>query len=224
MVFETLHLGDADLRACRGCRACFDRGADHCPLQDDVAAIRARMDAADGLIVATPVYVNDVSGLIKTWLDRLAYLCHRPALAGTCAYLVATVASSPTNHALRTLDIGLRTWGLHIAGRAGFAMGALMPPAEALDRFDAQAARAARSLYQAIAERRALRPSFLSLMMFRIQQLAWRQEPEDTLDYAYWHGQGWLDSRTTYYIAHQAPWPKVALARLVGNLVARLVA
>jgi multimeric flavodoxin WrbA len=32
---------------------------------DDVALIRRKMDAADGLIVASPVYVDDVSGRIK---------------------------------------------------------------------------------------------------------------------------------------------------------------
>ena len=49
------------------------------------------MDAADGIIFASPVYVNDVSGIAKTWIDRLAYVCHRPAFAGKCAYLIATV-------------------------------------------------------------------------------------------------------------------------------------
>ncbi|MBN1933857.1 MAG: flavodoxin family protein, partial [Anaerolineae bacterium] len=34
--WETLFLGDMDIRPCRGCRACFDQGEDKCPLKDDI--------------------------------------------------------------------------------------------------------------------------------------------------------------------------------------------
>lgn len=183
--FETLFLGDLDIRTCRGCRACFDRGEDACPLKDDVPLIRAKIDAADALLLASPVYVDDVSGLVKTWMDRLTYVRHRPAFADKCAYLLATVADSPTQHTLRTLDIGLRTWGIHIVGQAGYKMGALMPQDEVEKRFRGEAAQVAQTLFHAVAQQRFKRPSFLSLMIFKIQQRAWQQEPADTLDYAY---------------------------------------
>ena len=72
LTFETLYLGDLDIHPCRGCRSCFDRGEAKCPERDDLPAIKAKMDAADGLLLASPVYVDDVSGLVKTWMDRLA--------------------------------------------------------------------------------------------------------------------------------------------------------
>jgi multimeric flavodoxin WrbA len=68
--FETLALGDLDIRPCRGCRVCFDRGEDKCPLKDDIPAIRAKMGAADGLILASPLYVKDVNGVAKTWHEQ----------------------------------------------------------------------------------------------------------------------------------------------------------
>ena len=221
--FETLYLGDLDMRPCRGCRACFDRGEDRCPMKDDLPLIRAKMDAADGLILASPVYVNDVNGVAKTWIDRLAYLCHRPALAGKCAYLIATVADSPTGHALQTMNIALRTWGCHIVGQAGYKMGPLLPQHELESRYQREAARVAEALLQAIAKQQFLRPGFLSLMMFRIQQLAWQREAPGSLDYDYWHNQGWLDPERTFYIAHRANLVKVALARLVGAAVFQFV-
>jgi len=73
-----------------------------CPLAYEVALIRTKMDAADGLIVASPVYVDDVSGLMKNPLDRLAYLSHRPLLACTCAFTLATVGGGTTGHTVRT--------------------------------------------------------------------------------------------------------------------------
>lgn len=221
---ETLYLGHLNIQMCRGCRTCFDRGEDACPLKDDVPVVRAKMDEADAIIVASPVYVNDVNGVAKNWIDRLAYVCHRPAFAGKCAYLVATVADSPTSHTLRTMNMALRTWGFHIVGQAGFKMGALMPQTEMENRYDEKTARVAQAVFDGVSRRNHLRPSFLSLMIFRIQQGAWQQKvAEGTLDYAYWKGQGWFDPDRTFYIEHQASPLKVALARLTGAVVARLV-
>jgi len=221
--FETLYLGDSDIRPCLGCRVCFDRGEDKCPLKDDIPSIRAKMDAAEGLILASPVYVNDVSGVAKNWIDRLAYLSHRPALAGKCAYLIATVAGGPTGHTLQTMSTALRTWGCKLVGQAGYKMGPLLPHAELESRYSQEPARVAERLFQAIVRQEYLRPSFFSLVMFKIQQLTWQREAPNSLDYAYWQGQGWLNPARTFYIAHRANPIKVTLARWVGALIFRLV-
>jgi multimeric flavodoxin WrbA len=221
--FEMLFLGDKDTRHCRGCRVCFDRGEAECPLKDDIPLIRAKMDAADGLILASPVYVNDVSSITKAWIDRLAYICHRPALAGKCAYLIATVADSPAGHTLQTMSIALRTWGYHIVGQAGYKMGALLPQAELERRLTKEAGRVAEALFQAVAGQHALRPAFFSLGMFKIQQMAWQREPPDSVDYAYWQGKGWLEPACTFYITHRAHPVKVALARAAGAVIFRFI-
>ncbi len=221
---ETIYLGHQALNPCRGCRACFDRGEDKCPCRDDLLAVKAKMLAADGLLVASPVYVDDVSGITKTWIDRLAHVCHRPEFAGKCAFLVATVGGSPTGHALRTLNVALRTWGYHIVGQAGFKMGALMRPEASAARFKGQAEKIAAQLFEAIAARRYARPSFYSLMMFKIQQSAWQRAADrDTVDYRYWQNQGWLEPNRTFYIAHEANPLKVALARLAGRIITPFV-
>lgn len=221
--FETLFLADHDVRPCRGCRACFDHGEERCPLNDDVSLIRAKMDAADSLIVASPVYVDDVSGRIKSWMDRLAYLSHRPAMAGKCAFTLATVGGSPTGRTLRTMDGALLTWGCHLVGRAGFKMGA-RAAREDLPRFQPSADWVADRLLAAIASNRALRPRFVSLMVFKIQQLVWRCEPAGSYDRAYWEAQGWLSPGCTFYVPHRANLITVALARLTGAVVHRFVA
>jgi multimeric flavodoxin WrbA len=213
--FETLFLGDLHILPCLGCRACFDRGEEACPIEDDIPLIRAKMDAADVLILASPVYVNDVSGLVKNWMDRLAYLCHRPAMGGKCAYPLATVGGSPPNHALRTMNAALLTWGYHLVGQAGFKMGALASTDE-LARYHPAADKVADQLFRAVVGQHALNPNFISLMVFKIQQLTWQREPPGSYDSAYWQAQGWLDTGCTFYLPHQANPVKVALARLVG--------
>jgi len=222
--FETLHLAHMDIQMCRGCRTCFDHGEERCPLKDDVPAIKAKIDEADGVILASPVYVDDVNGVAKNWIDRLAYVCHRPAFAGKCAYLIATVADSPTSHTLRTMNTALRTWGFHVVGQAGFKMGALMPQDEMESRYRRETAGVAEALFHAVSQRSYLRPSFLSLMIFKIQQDAWQhKDAEGTVDYAYWKGQGWFDPDQTFYIEHRANRVKVTLARVAGSVIGRFV-
>jgi multimeric flavodoxin WrbA len=222
--FETLYLAEMDVRPCRGCRTCFDRGEEKCPLKDDVPAIKAKLDAADGVIFASPVYIDDVNGIAKTLLDRLSYLCHRPGFGGKCAFPLATVGNSPTSHTLRTLNGALLTWGFHLVGQAGFKMGALMPPAEVTSRFEPETARIAAKLFRAVDQQQALRPSFVSLFTFKVQQSAWQREPPDSLDYAYWKNQGWLEPTCTFYFSPRANRIKIALARLAGAGVARMFA
>jgi multimeric flavodoxin WrbA len=220
--FETLFMGDVDMRHCRGCRACFDHGEDTCPLHDDVSMIRDKMDAADVLIMASPVYVDDVSGLLKNLMDRLAYLCHRPALGGKYAYAVATVGGGAARHTLRTMNAALLTWGCHLLGRSGYKMGALATEGE-VQRYQHQVDEVAKKLLYAITRKRNLIPAFISLLAFRIQQMVWRREPEGSYDQGYWNSQGWLEPGCTYYHAHRASPVKVMLARFVGAIVSRFV-
>lgn len=217
--FETVNLGRLQIGTCRGCRLCFDRGEDHCPLGDDLLPLRARIRAADALIVATPVYVDDVSGGVKNWMDRLAFACHRPEFAAQSVYLLATTGSGPAYHALRSLH-GLSYMGFHIVGGLGLKTGALMARAEIEARYGARLARAARTLFRAVQRKAYLRPSFYALLTFRIQQLAWSHEDPGSLDYAYWQDKGWLDSRCRFYLPEQRTGGlKAALARLAGSIL-----
>ena len=171
---ETINLGHIKMDPCHGCRVCFDRGEDRCPLHDDMPAVKAKMREADALIVATPVYVDDVSGLTKTWIDRLAHVCHRPEFAGKCAYVLVTTGGTPTAHARRTLTVALRTWGYHLVGERGFVTGGLMPDPELRDRHRSAAQQIGRQMVAAVLDHAALDPSFAALMTFRIQQAGWR--------------------------------------------------
>jgi len=221
--FEVVDLGYLNLQMCRGCRICFDRGEEHCPLKDDLLPLKAKMKEADGILAATPVYVNDVSGITKNWIDRLAHVCHRPEFAGKCAYLVATVGAGPASHALTTLNMALRSWGFYMVGQAGFKTGALMKGSEIQAHYQKQAGKVAGKLLHAIRGRKFTRPSFLSLMTFRIQQRFWQQAGGESVDYRYWKNLGWVEPERTFYISHHANRAKVTMARLAGAAIAPFV-
>jgi multimeric flavodoxin WrbA len=221
---ETVYLGQQGIGQCRGCRVCFNLGEQKCPLRDDLLAIKAKMKAADAVLIGSPVYVDDVNGITKNWIDRLAHVCHRPEFGGKCAFTVATTGGSPTSHALRTLTMALRLWSFHIVGQAGFKMGALLKPDETRALFQKRAEMIARDLFQAVYQKKYAYPTFLSLLVFKIQQMSWRQvAKQDSVDYRYWKSQGWFDPTCTFFIPHRANPVKTSLARLAGRLMAPFV-
>lgn len=61
-------LQDKDIRFCHGCLACQKTGK--CVIRDDAQTIVAQMHDADVIAFATPIYYYEMSGQLKTLLDR----------------------------------------------------------------------------------------------------------------------------------------------------------
>ena len=101
------------------------------------------------------------------------------------------------------------------------ATGATMPAAELKERHGEKIEQAAQRFLRDIRENRAAIPSFLALLIFRIQQKGWSEVAPGSIDYAYWKDKDWLDTRrTTWFLPHRANPIKVAAARLVGRVAA----
>lgn len=65
---ETITLHHKDIRFCIGCLSCQKTGK--CVIKDDAPAITAKMHDADVIAFATPIYYYEMSGQMKTLLDR----------------------------------------------------------------------------------------------------------------------------------------------------------
>lgn len=92
--FEYLFLKDIDLRMCTGCFACISRGEDKCPLKDDRNFVKAKLLEADGIIFAAPSYATGVPALMKNFIDRFAFTCHRPCFFDKTILAVTTIGAS----------------------------------------------------------------------------------------------------------------------------------
>ena len=51
-------------------------------MKDDRDVLMEKIDASDGVIFATPNYSWQMSGIMKTFLDRFGFLIHRPRYFG----------------------------------------------------------------------------------------------------------------------------------------------
>ena len=65
---EFLSLKGKEIKFCIGCLACQKTGK--CVQKDDMAEMIAKVQNADVLIFATPIYYYEMSGQLKTFLDR----------------------------------------------------------------------------------------------------------------------------------------------------------
>lgn len=65
---ETVTLKGKELHFCRGCLAC--QQTKKCVIADDAPAIVQKMYEADAIAFATPIYYYELSGQLKTLLDR----------------------------------------------------------------------------------------------------------------------------------------------------------
>ncbi len=219
---ERVRLSAQPLGICRGCRLCFDRSEDACPLQDEALAIFERMHKADVILLGSPVYVEDVSGTVKNWIDRMAYNCHRPGLPGKIAFVYTTAGMGSSGHALRTMKTAFGTWGMTVVGSMKVRMGARMPATETESAYAGRMDKEAREIIRVWMRGKICRPSFYSLLAFRVQQRCWRKEKEleSTADGRFWLQKGWLERKCCYYVPYRANPLKRMAARGLGWLVA----
>ena len=68
---ELVELAGAPVRGCIACYGCFRNKDRRCTISDDVVneAI-AKMDASDGVIIASPTYFADITSETKALIDR----------------------------------------------------------------------------------------------------------------------------------------------------------
>lgn len=68
---DLVNLNTLNINPCRGDLACWFRHKGKCIQQDDMTNLLSKLDAADIIVFATPVYCDGVPGQLKTMMDRI---------------------------------------------------------------------------------------------------------------------------------------------------------
>lgn len=115
---EVITLHHKDIKFCIGCLKCQETG--RCVINDDVAEIMAKLHDSDVVCFATPIYYYEMSGLMKTLLDRF-----NPLYGGDCrfrdVYLMTSAAEDLPEVPERAVS-GLKGW-IECFDRARYAGG-----------------------------------------------------------------------------------------------------
>jgi len=115
---ELIDLTDFRIEACIACESCSLTG--QCMFSDDFPLLYERLIRADGVVFGSPVYIDNVTGQMKIFIDRLADAIHYQVLTGKYGSAVATTWSSGgrgvvcyLNHVLNYLG-AFTIPGLHV--------------------------------------------------------------------------------------------------------------
>ena len=68
---ELIQVGNRSIRGCISCDRCSETGK--CVFDDLVNEVAPKLEAADGLVVGSPVYYSSPNGTILSFMDRLFY-------------------------------------------------------------------------------------------------------------------------------------------------------
>ncbi len=136
---EMIDLCDLKITPCTACDGCSFNGI--CVFEDDLPALVERMKEADGIIFGSPVYIDNISGQMKIFFDRLADAIHYQLFAGKYGCSVASTHTSGgdevvvyQNHVLNYLAV-VSVGGISVAtGGDSFAVEAKEAEARALGK------------------------------------------------------------------------------------------
>lgn len=67
----SVFLADKKIQHCRGCFSCWLKTPGSCVINDDMSNILSDADGADVLVLASPLYFDTISGMLKVFMDRL---------------------------------------------------------------------------------------------------------------------------------------------------------
>jgi multimeric flavodoxin WrbA len=199
--YEIIILSDYQLGICRGCRQCFEKGEEFCPLKDDRDVLMDRIKASDGVVFATPNYSFQLSGLMKIFLDRFGVTFHRPRFFGKVFTSIVTQGFSGGGEIVRYLDFFATYQGFNPV--KGACVTILDTTSEKDQRKRDRALTAlSKRFYAGLAKPAYPAPNLIKLMIFRMGRTSMVQLLDDrSRDYRYYAEMGWFQS-DYYYPTH----------------------
>ena len=103
---EFVTLKNKEIKFCKGCLACQKLGK--CVINDDANEITLKMKEADVIVWATPIYYYEMSGQMKTLIDRANSL-FATGKNFTETYVITTSADS-SKGVVQTVLNGVKGW------------------------------------------------------------------------------------------------------------------
>ncbi len=111
---EIMWIGTKPVRGCIACGSCITRGLGHCVFNDDLCnEVIDKMNAADGLIVGSPVYYGTPTGNVLNLIHRMLFAGAQ--VAGKPAAAVAICRRGGATSAFQTLQMPFQMVNMPLA-------------------------------------------------------------------------------------------------------------
>jgi multimeric flavodoxin WrbA len=213
---DIVFLSERNLQLCRGCKACFLRGEEFCPLRDDRDVLIDKMMRSDGVVFASPTYSFQVSAIMKAFLDRLGFACHRPRFHGKAFTSIAVEGRYGGREVVKYLDLLGGALGFNVVN--GSSISCKKNPNTALEpmmeeerrKMEDALASQSRRFHDQLSSPAFPAPTMFQLFGFRMARTGIKLELRDEdRDHAYYRDHGWFES-DYYYPTRLGPLKRVA--------------
>ncbi len=194
--FEYLFLKDYNLGFCKGCMSCVKKGEQSCYNFGIVSEIRDRMLEADGVVLGSPVFNSQVSGLMKNFIDHFIYVVHRPPFYEKHALILVTTQYSGLEDTMSYLNETARKWAYNVVGKFGVQSSMYEHNKNYHSQKEPELKAVAKKFVYHLENQIIIQPTFNEIVYFRIWQkymeLSRDMKVLSKIDYEYWRDQGLL--------------------------------
>ena len=199
--FEEIVLPNDLQNFCVGCANCILKGEENCPHYDKVKPIVEKIEKADLIILATPVFVGSCTSALKALLDHLAYmwLVHRPkeSMFNKIGLIITSAGGSGVKATTKLLKSNLFYLGvpkIYNYGVTTMKMGGNYCDYKDKYKIKAQVKKKAKQVKKSLNKRKVgIKTKFFFKLFGMTQKNAWNKVDGD-----YWKEKGWLDGKKPY--------------------------
>ncbi|MFZ5987853.1 MAG: flavodoxin family protein [Bacillota bacterium] len=200
--FEDIYLQDIKIDFCTGCHNCIFIGEDKCPDYREVRIIEDKISSADILILSTPGYMFSITGIMKNFLDHVAYNCHRPKYFGKKIFFI----SSCTKWQEKSVFTPMQTWGsasgFRFVGKVYVDMLPLPLSEKEINKRRRKIEVAAISFNKTVKKEVCFKPDFGGVIVFHAFRTLCRLAPKILkADYKYFIERKAYEKATKWYVA-----------------------
>jgi multimeric flavodoxin WrbA len=183
---EIIHLDDVRVFFCKHCEECHKKIL-HCSIEDDVAVILKKMLEADGIILASPNYINQVTASMKALFERASHFIHCKRLLGK--YIAGVVSSGSGNDkdVLDYIEFYARVCGAQYSGGVSSSVPITKEKME-------EAFKLGNNFISNIKEKRAYPQQLRTIEEDKnnFKKIIQKRKDDWPEEYRYWQDKGWL--------------------------------
>ncbi|MEG2290308.1 MAG: flavodoxin family protein [Clostridium sp.] len=202
---EIITLHDYKIDFCKGCEVCIVK--DNCFIKDDSSKIMNKIIESDGLVIGTPVYLNNMSGILKSFIDRTCSWFHRSKVAQKPTLLLANTQGSGIKNTLNSMEEVMIQWGVCLGETISRNGRSFNKPIEEKELSE--------FIKLINSDENKYSPSFKEVYTYNVQRtLATKVFP---IDKEYWDSKGWIN--TAYFKGSKLSFAK----KIYGNGIYKML-
>lgn len=212
--FVDIELKKENIPHCNGCFLCIYKGEDKCPHNEKINNIVKAIEDSDFIIVTSPVYSMQITGLLKTFIDHMSYNFHRPKFFTKKALVITTTAGAGHEASAKYIKDILYYWGFNYVQTIPIAYRGLELNNKNIEKIKSISEKFSKD----IISKKIYKPKVKSVFMYNL----WRRYGETPFiegdaDYKYWKNSG-----LSKFVYH--PDIKIGvLRRLIGKFTYKII-